>query len=169
MSLQVDLHLVKPFSLSGHEAVLSIYYTASCLKKRVDQMLDAVGLTDVQFNLMMLLKYQSSGDQGLGQTQLSEMMLVNRANITTLVDRMVKAGFVRRRGSAVDRRCNVIELSEHGIRLLEQIEPLYASEVMRIMAVLDKTAQLNLIEALECVRKNISPRPTGKDGGCAFG
>ena len=168
MSLQVDLHLVKPFSLSGHEAVLSIYYTASCLKKRVDQTLDAVGLTDVQFNLMMLLKYQTSGEQGLSQTQISEMMLVNRANITTLVDRMEKAGVVRRRGSAVDRRCKVIGLTEHGTRLLEKIEPLYAGEVLRIMDVLDEMAQMRLIEALECVRKNISPRPTGKDGGSAF-
>jgi DNA-binding MarR family transcriptional regulator len=159
MSLQAELHLKIPFSMSAHEAVLNIYYTASCLKKRADLILNEAGLTDVQFNLLMLLKYQTSGGSGLSQTELSEMMLVNRANITSLVDRMEKAGYVKRRCSRADRRRNMIEFTEYGQRLLNEVEPLYSSEIARIMSVLDETDQHCLIDTLECVRKNILPRP----------
>ena len=162
MSIHVDLHLRKPFTVIAHEAVLTIYYTASCLKKHVDHILNSAGLTDVQFNLMMLLKYQTSGEQGLSQTELSEMMLVNRANITSLVDRMERAGFVKRRCRKADRRCNVIDLTEYGQRIINEIEPLYSSEISRIMAVLNDTDQRRLIDSLECVRKNILPRPRRK-------
>lgn len=162
MSIQADLHLRKPFTVISHEAVLTIYYTASCLKKRVDHILNDAGLTDVQFNLMMLLKYQTSGEQGLSQTELSEMMLVNRANITSLVDRMERAGFIKRKCNKSDRRCNVIELTEYGRQVINEIEPLYSREISHIMAVLNEMDQKRLIDTLECVRKNVLPRPRKK-------
>ncbi|MBP8302542.1 MAG: winged helix-turn-helix transcriptional regulator [Phycisphaerae bacterium] len=161
MSLHRELHLARPFTLCAHEAVLNIYYTGSCLKKRVDQILATVGLTDVQFNLMMLLKYQTAEDGGLGQSELSAMMLVNRANITALVDRMERAGLVVRRSSDLDRRRNVVRLTAHGDALLDQIEPLYAGEVNRVMSVLSESGQRQLISTLECIRGNIRPGRPG--------
>jgi hypothetical protein len=59
MSLEFELNLRKPVTLLAHEALLNTYYTASCLKKKAGDFLRPFGLTDVQFNLMMLLKYQS--------------------------------------------------------------------------------------------------------------
>lgn len=158
MTLQKELNLTHPFALCAHEAVLNIYYTGSCLKKRVDQILATVGLTDVQFNLMMLLKYQTAENRGLSQSALSVMMLVNRANITALVDRMERAALVVRSPSELDRRRNVVRLTPHGEALLDQIEPLYGSEVNRIMSVLSGSGQRHLIATLECVRGNIRPR-----------
>ena len=155
MSLEIELGLNKPVALLAHEALLSTYYTASNLRKKAGHFLQPFGLTDVQFNLMMLLKYQSSRYAGLTQAQLSSMMLVNRANITTLVDRMERAGFVTRTSSPSDRRSNIIILTESGKKLLDKIEPLYAQEVKRIMAVLVEDEQKELIGMLEKVRCNI--------------
>ena len=88
MALEQELGLRKPIKLLAHRALLNIYYTASCLKKRADEFFRGFGLTDVQFNVMMLLQYQSGPEGGLSQAQLSDMMLVNRANVTSLIDRM---------------------------------------------------------------------------------
>jgi DNA-binding MarR family transcriptional regulator len=165
MTLQAELHLKRGFDICAHEAVLNVYYTGSCLKKRVDQILDEVCLTDVQFNLMMLLKYQTGQDQGLSQTDLSVMMLVNRANITGLVDRMERSGLVVRSHSESDRRRNVVRLTAHGRDLLNEIEPVYVTEVNRIMSVLNASGQRRLISTLESVRSNIRPAMAEPNAG----
>jgi DNA-binding MarR family transcriptional regulator len=156
MPLEVELNLRKPVTLLAHEALLSTYFTASCLRKKAGHFLQPFGLTDVQFNLMMLLKHQSGSSDGLTQAQLSNMMLVNRANITSLVDRMEKAELVTRTTPPSDRRYNIIILTAHGKRLLSRIEPLYVEEVQRIMNVLVDTEQERLIGMLEKIRANVA-------------
>lgn len=156
MSLQVELNFNKPVALLAHEALLNTYYTASRLRKQAGEFLRPFGLTDVQFNLMMLLRHQSGSMEGLTQAKISDMMLVNRANITSLVDRMEKAGFVVRGSMPDDRRYNLVKLTDKGRQLLERIEPLYKTEVERIMAALVKADQKRLILMLEKIRGNIS-------------
>jgi len=156
MSLEFELCLRKPFTYLAHEALLNIYYSASCLKKKAGEFLRPFGLTDVQFNLMMLLKYQSEQDDGLSQAQLSSMMLVNRANITSLIDRMEKVDLVTRTPAPADRRSNIVKLTSRGKGLLAEIEPLYTQEVKRIMAILKQTEQKTVINMLEKIRGNIT-------------
>ncbi len=156
MSLEFELCLRRPFTLLAHEALLNIYYSASCLKKKAGEFLRPFGLTDVQFNLMMLLKYQSEHDDGLSQAQLSSMMLVNRANITSLIDRMEKVDLVIRTPDQSDRRSNIVKLTIRGKGLLAEIEPLYTQEVKRIMAILKQTEQKTVIKVLEKIRGNIT-------------
>ncbi len=142
--------------MQAHEALLNTYYTTSCLRKRASEFFRPFGLTDVQFNLMMLLKYQGGPGKGLNQALLSDMMLVNRANITSLIDRMEKAGLVVRTPAPSDRRSNIIKLTTRARKLLDRIEPLYTKEVKQIMAALNQTEQKTLIAMLEKVRANIS-------------
>lgn len=156
MSLEFELRFKKPIAMLAHEALLNTYYTASCLRKKAGDFLRPFGLTDVQFNLMMLLQHQSCTREGLSQAQLSNMMLVNRANITSLIDRMEKADLVIRTPAPSDRRSNIVKLTNRGKRLLAQIEPLYAKEVKRIMAALKQAEQKKLIAMLEKIRNNIS-------------
>ena len=105
---------------------------------------------------MMLLKYQCDKEEGLSQAQLSNMMLVNRANITTLIDRMEKTDLVVRTHAPYDRRTNIVKLTSNGKELLARIEPLYTEEVKRIMAALKKDEQKIVIEMLEKIRGNIA-------------
>ena len=162
MPLEAELSLRNPIKLLAHEALLSVYYTASCLRKKAGQFLQPFGLTDVQFNLMMLLQHQSGTGMGLAQAQLSEMMLVNRANITSLIDRMEKADLVVRTSRPSDRRYNIIILTSYGRKLMSKIEPLYAQEVQRIMDVLLENEQKRMIGMLEKIRTNISEQATVK-------
>jgi len=155
MALEHELGLKKPFTLLPHEALLNIYYTTSRLKKRADEFLRTFGLTDVQFNVLMLLHYQSSPDEGLNQTQLSSMMLVNRANVTSLIDRMEKAGLVVRIADTSDRRYNIIKLTAKSKKLLAQIEPLYANQIKKIMAPLKGPEQKKLITMLGKIRSKL--------------
>ena len=101
---------------------------------------------------MLLIEHQGGEDEGLSQARLSEMMLVNRANITSLIDRMEKGNFVVRTAKDADRRYNIIKLTKHGKKVLEKVEPLYGREVERVIGVLTANEQKRLIKMLEKVR-----------------
>jgi len=154
MSLKEELGLSKSFFSPEHEALLNIYYTAICLKKRASEFFAPYGLTDVQFNLMMMLKHHGGSD-GLSQARLSEMMMVNRANVTGLVDRLEKAQLVRRT-AAQDRRYNMIKLTDKGAAILEQADPAYGKEVRHVMSGLTKTEIKDLISACEKIRHKLA-------------
>ena len=156
MPLEKELGLRKGFETGEHEALLNIYYTASLLKKKADVFFHQFGLTDVQFNVIMLLAYQSGSQQGLSQAQLSNMMLVNRANITSLVDRMEKAGLVTRTAEPDDRRYNIVKMTAKGKKVFAKVEPLYQRQVQEIMTSLKPIEQKKLAAMLEAVRDRIS-------------
>ena len=155
MGLKEDLGLKTDFASPGHEALLNIYYTASIMKKRADDFFGQFGLTDVQFNLMNLLYYESGKEGGLSQAQISDMMLVNRANITSLVDRMEKAELVSRTAHANDRRYNIIKLTSKGKNLYTKVEPHYLKQVKEAMAPLDTAELKRLAGMLEKVRRTL--------------
>jgi DNA-binding MarR family transcriptional regulator len=83
------------------------------------------------------------------------MMLVNRSNITSLIDRMEKSGLVVRTAAPNDRRYNVVKLTAHGKKMLAQVEPLYAKEVKKLMAAFGDAELKRLITTLEKIRGGI--------------
>ena len=123
--------------------------------QRAAEFLRPYGLTDVQINVLMLLGHQAGEGEGLTQSQLSDMMLVNRANVTGLIDRLERAGLVGRTTDPADRRSNVVRLTRRGRKLMEKVEPEYGREVARIMGALKPAEQKGLIRLLERVRANI--------------
>jgi DNA-binding MarR family transcriptional regulator len=155
MGLQQELKLKKGFTVAEHEALLNIYFTAAKMKKKADEFFGQFGLTDVQFNVLMLLHHQSGEKEGLSQAELSDMMLVNRANITSLIDRMEKAELVMRTAHEGDRRYNIIKMTAKGKKLYSRVEPLYAAQVMEAMSVLKQTEQQEMMAMLEKVRSKI--------------
>ena len=156
MALQQELGLKKGFTVLEHEAILNIYYTASIIKKQASEFFRTFGLTDVQFNVLMLLYYQSGPGEGLSQARLSDMMLVNRANITSLIDRMEKAGLVVRTDAENDRRYNIVKMTSRGKKLLAKAEPLYAKQVEKMMAPTKSAEQKKLITVLEKIRSRLN-------------
>ncbi len=87
--------------------------------------------------------------------QLSDMMLVNRANITSLIDRMEKGQLVMRTNAPGDRRYNIVKLSDKGKALLEQVESAYIREVQQVISPLKEPELDKLIEMLWRIRKAV--------------
>ena len=154
MGLKEELNLNKPFAFAEHEALLNLYLTGSLIRKWGSEFLRRFGLTDVQFNMLMLLKHQGEKED-LSQARLSEMMLVNRANITGLVDRLEKAGLVKRTGDPTDRRTNLIVLTTKGRGLINRVDPLYGREMQRIMKGLTGREIGQLIRTCGKIRANL--------------
>lgn len=159
MTLKSELGMRKGFENPAHEALLNIYYSAARIRKKAGEFFRRHGLTDVQFNVLSLLKHQSGDIGGLTQVDLSKMMLVNRANITTLIDRMEKVGLVVRKPVPNDRRYNIIELTPHGVEMYQKVSGIYKQKIGEIMHVLDDEELDSLKTILEKLRMNLDTIP----------
>jgi DNA-binding MarR family transcriptional regulator len=104
---------------------------------------------------LTLLYFQSGKEGGLSQAKISDMMLVNRANITSLVDRMEKAGLVTRDAHSKDRRFNIVKLTAKGKRLLEKVDPYYNGQIRKVMSPLSRSEMETLMRLLEKIRQQL--------------
>ncbi len=155
MTLKSELNMRKGFENPAHEALLNIYYSAARIRKKAGEFFRRYGLTDVQFNVLSLLRHQCGEVGGLTQVELSKMMLVNRANITTLIDRMEKAGLVLRKPAPDDRRFNIIELTPYGIEMYQKVREVYKRKIGEIMHVLNDDELESLKTILEKLRMSL--------------
>ena len=151
MALSDELGFLRPIEARAHEAVLSIFVTASLLGKEADRVLQAFGLTQAQFDILMLLRYQTA-DGAADQTTLGRMLVVNRSNVTGLVDRMERDGLVTRVGDPADRRVKRVRMTPAGARILERAGQAYAARTREIVAGLTPVNLAALCRSLETVR-----------------
>jgi len=154
MKLQQELRLKQPLASRNHEALLSLVRTSSLMQKLSDRFFSRFGLTDVQFNILMILS--EHGTDGLSQQELSEHLIVTKSNVVGLIDRLEKTGYVRRDAHPTDRRYHRIVLTREGQKLEAKVEASYFREVDRMMNVLSEREKKTLIKAMETIRHYIS-------------
>ncbi|MFC1651095.1 MarR family winged helix-turn-helix transcriptional regulator [Candidatus Latescibacterota bacterium] len=152
MGLQQELKTPNPFSHKPHEAMLNILFTGTLLMREGAALLRPYGLTVTQFNILMLLKYQSINDR-INQTRLGDMLLIYRSNITGIIDRMEKADLVRRTADSGDRRVNYVEMTENGKSILEKAHKVYHTRLDEIMAAVSDADNEHICSSLELIRK----------------
>ena len=153
MRLHRELKLKQPLASVNHEALLSLVRTSSLMQKLSDRFFSRFGLTDVQFNILMILK--EHGSAGLSQQELSEHLIVTKSNVVGLIDRLERAGYVQRVSHPSDRRFNQIVLTPKGAKLETKVEELYFTEVDKMMNALSTPQKRAVIQAMERIREYI--------------
>ena len=91
----------------------------------------------------------------MNQTELGTMLLVNRSNVTGLVDRMEQARLVKRIPDNDDRRVNLVEMTEAGEKILESAQVLYFKRIEEITSVLSSNEDNHLCKILERIRNQV--------------
>ena len=153
MRLHRELKLKQPLASVNHEALLSLVRTSSLMQKLSDRFFSRFGLTDVQFNILMILK--EHGSAGLSQQELSEHLIVTKSNVVGLIDRLERSGYVKRMSHPSDRRFNQIVLTPMGRKLELKIEESYFTEVDKMMNALSNQQKRAVIQAMERIRQYI--------------
>lgn len=108
------------------------------------------GVTYHQFQILRIL---NAADQPLTQGTIGEHLLVSRANLSGLVDRMSRASLIRRRTSRRDRRVVMIDLTDRGREILSVLEPVRDSVESILFAELDRSDAERLTELLDSVAR----------------
>lgn len=130
MSLSKEIKMKGGITSPGHETLLNIIRTANCIDKYSNLFFAKFGITDAQFNIMIIIEVEG---KSLTQVEISERMISSRSNVTGLLDKLEKKRLVCRKKSSHDRRVFLVELTEQGRRLVKEIEPRYALVVSEIM------------------------------------
>jgi DNA-binding MarR family transcriptional regulator len=114
------------FKFKNHEAVMSILWTASVLKKNSKHIFSNHLASDAQFNILSLLR--DSEDQ-LSQNDLSRLLLVDKSNITGLIDRLEKMKLIERMKVDGDRRKYHIALTPKGKSVVDELDEMYMEKI----------------------------------------
>jgi DNA-binding MarR family transcriptional regulator len=154
VGLKEELGLPNDVQSEAHETVLNVMVTADLLAKEGERVARPYGLTEAQLNVLMLLKYQCAAGE-LDQSSLGRMLVVNRSNVTGLVDRMEKAGWVRREPDAGDRRVKRVALTAEGKQVLKAAERAYLRRVDEVVGDLSGSEKATLGRLLQKIRNKV--------------
>lgn len=150
MSLQKELALNEPFRDIRHEAVLNIVRTANLLSARAAQLFRQFDLTEAQFNVLFALHF--AGDD-ITQSELGKRLVVTRASITSVLDKLESKSLVERQKVEGNRRIHHVKLTSAGDQLLDKVEPVYRDEIHRVLTDFSDNDCRGLISELENVRE----------------
>lgn len=101
--------------------MLNLFVAAHYARQKVDQICIGYGITHVQYNVLRILR--GAYPNGYPRYEIRERMLEPACDVTRVVDRLIKAGFVKRFPSEVDRRLSVAKITPTGLKLLEKMQP----------------------------------------------
>jgi DNA-binding MarR family transcriptional regulator len=141
-------------SLEPNELVLatSIYRTANAVIRDLDRRLAARRqVTFVQAVTLMAIASLDNAQPHLVAEQLAQQS----QTVTGVLDRLERAGYVRRVRDLDDRRAVRLELTEDGCTLLKEITEDLNSQLMDIFRDVDAPARSDLAAGLQCVESSV--------------
>ena len=92
---------------------------------------------------------------GLTMSELSRRLLVSNGAITGLVDKLMKAGMVIRRGDPSDRRSVIVRLTPKGRESFLRMARRHEEWVVSILGELSVEAQSELLQNLTLLHRNL--------------
>lgn len=140
------------FQLKSLEALMGLWWTSLMLKKTSSRLFQDYLASDAQFNIMKLLK---DANEPLTQNDLSKMLLVDKSNVTGLIDRLEKQDYIRRNKVEGDRRSYHITLTDEGRELINKLDRMYLKKVSQIMSEFTADDYETLIRLTRKIRNGV--------------
>lgn len=109
----------KPTRLEDHLFV-SLLRAADSLSQEAERLLKSAGLTGAQYNVLRILR--GAEPDGILCRGIAERMISHDPDMTRLLDRMEKRGWITRRRQKVDRRVIKTRITAEGLRLLKKLD-----------------------------------------------
>ena len=107
------------------DLVLCAFRLANVWGQVGNRLAGAYGLTAQQW--LALTSIGLAGEAGITPTEIGKNALVSPQNVTGLLDRLARAGYVQRKAAGEDRRSYRVQLSEQGRKVLRALNPLGAA------------------------------------------
>ncbi len=137
---------------ADQEAYGAILATAKVIRRAALRVFADEGLTDPQFQVLMLLVEKGP----VLMRKLSDELFVTPANITGIVDRLEEKGLVTRTPGTGDRRATIIEISPAGKALFERVAIKKAEMLQKTLRMFTKDELVTLHGLLEKFQREMS-------------
>lgn len=136
---------------TGYDLINQVLSAAMVMVKESHRLFRPHGLTDAQFNVLNVLATEPGA---VSQRQLSDVLVVDRSNITGLLDRMEKLGWVKRSDHPSDRRVYLVTLTAAGRKLWQRVIPDYMAAVQRVTAGVPEAELKRTLETLRRIEES---------------
>lgn len=148
--LKEELKQKSPFRSREQEAYLSLLRTTDALQTSVEAKLNDFGLTGTQYNALRILR--GAGPEGLPCSEIAERMITRDPDVTRLLNRLEKRGFVKRARGKADRRVIYGKITTPGLNLLAEMDEPIEKHGREILKHVGQGKLAELIALLELVR-----------------
>lgn len=108
---------------------------------RTESALKAAGLPPLSW-YDVLLELSRDPDSGLRQYEIGERVLLNKHNLSRLIDRLENDGLVKRQACDIDGRGNIVKITRKGLQLKQAMWPVYAKAIQEFFAESLTTTQI---------------------------
>ena len=129
--------------------MLNLVRTATLLAHKGNVLFRRFDLTEAQFNVLFALKYKKSN---WTQSDLSKRLVVTRASITSVLDKLESKRLVKRQEVPGNRRIYHVTLTRQGKTLIDKVEPVYRDSIHKVLVVFSEKQCRDLIMRLEQIR-----------------
>ena len=110
----------RAFKNEVRKALINIMYTANWIRDNHAPIIKEYGILQQHYNIMRIVKGKKG--EAVSPGQIIKVMIDKGRDLTRLVDKLVKLGYLERNPSSVNRRKVDIHITEEGIRITDEIE-----------------------------------------------
>ena len=150
--LKDEIKQGKPFESLQAEVFLNLMRTADVLSRGQEAILKLAGLSPTQYNVLRILR--GAGEQGLCCREVAERMITRDPDITRLLDRLERRGFLTRNRDSRDRRVITVRITPAGQKVLKDLDGPMTENNRRLLSHIDKGDLRKLVELLEAARES---------------
>ena len=149
--LKLEIVQERPFASLEEEALLNLLRTSDCLNRAFHLKTRDWGVTSTQYNVLRILR--GAHPKGLTCAAIGSRMITAEPDITRLLARLKGLKLIRQRRDTHDRRSVWTEISEAGLALLEEMDPVILRLPGELLGRLSQTELAELIRLLELARE----------------
>ena len=139
------------FDTPEQEVYLNLWRTYDCLKALEDQLFSQYDLSAQQYNALRLLK--AAGESGLQTLALARRLISRSPDITRMLDRLEKRGFISRERKSENRRVVEVVITQEGMNLLTEMQDSVRGMHCKQLSHLSEDDQKQLSRLLKLARK----------------
>jgi len=151
VSLKLEIAQERPFSSMEEEALLNLLRTSDCLNRAFHRKTRDWGVTSTQYNVLRILR--GAQPRGLTCSAIGSRMITAEPDITRLLGRLKALKLIRQQRDRHDRRVVWTQISETGLELLRQMDPVILEAPRELLGHLPPQELVELIRLLEVARK----------------
>lgn len=127
----------------SQEIVYTLALVYSLIDNEIANYLAPFNFSIGKFNTLVAIRHHG-GKNGIKQVEVSQHLIVTPSNMTKMIDKLSKEGFVTRSPLDGDRRVNILKVTEKGEKILDKIWPGYLEAIEKMTAQLNKSKQKQL-------------------------
>jgi DNA-binding MarR family transcriptional regulator len=132
------------------EAAVGVLMAADHLQTTFAEICERHGVTTDQYKVLRILREAPPG--GFARGEVAERCIFSRSpDMTRMLDRLTRQGFVKRAPAPGDRRCSVATITRAGRAVLNRIDPEIAAAARRLTKSLNGTQLTQLTELTEAI------------------